>query len=116
MAERSIFGETFWHLPKPKLSAESRKRALSVDYYLKVVLHPHVSLRGERHTVELIPIPVVSLFDVAPTVVRQIQPQEIRGTEIRHRVAVREVAAITGHPDHAGVILALLWTNLGAIV
>ena len=87
-AERSIFAKTFLHLPKPKLSAESRKRALSVDYYLKVVLHPHVSLRGERHTVELIPIPVVSLFDVAPTVVRQIQPQEIRGTEIRHRVAV----------------------------
>ena len=32
-AEMSIFAETFLHLPKPKLSAESRKRALSVDHY-----------------------------------------------------------------------------------
>ena len=32
-AERSMFAETFLLLPKPKLSDESRKRALSVDHY-----------------------------------------------------------------------------------
>ena len=73
---------------------------------LKVVLDPHVSLRRRRwHIVELVPIFIVPLFYVAPTVVRQIEPQEIRGAEVRSRVAMREVATVTGHPDHADFIL-----------
>ena len=31
-AEKSIFAEMFQHLPKPNISAESLKRALSVDH------------------------------------------------------------------------------------
>ena len=38
-----IFAETFRHLPKPKLSAESRNKALSVDHYSEVS-QPHCIL------------------------------------------------------------------------
>ena len=34
-AKMLIFAETFQHLPKPKLSAKSRNKALSVDHYYK---------------------------------------------------------------------------------
>ena len=36
-AKKRIFAETFRHLPKPKLLAESRKRALSIDHYCHAV-------------------------------------------------------------------------------
>ena len=72
---------------------------------LKVVLDPHVSRSWGRHAVELVPVPIVPLLDVAAAVVRQIEPQEIRGAEVGRRVAVREVATVAGDPDHAGVVL-----------
>ena len=68
-------------------------------------MDPHVSRGWGRHAVELVSVPIVPLLDVAAAVMRQIEPQEIRGAEVCRRVAVREIATIAGDPDHAGVVL-----------